>query len=115
MKKTYLLIFMVAAVVLLTSYATAFGQAAAAAPEEILSFNTGFLPMIIYLLCFCLIYKGIEIFQIALMRNNENKPIGYLVGIIAIIISVIITIKAFRNVNSLTKEVSKSIHKLWLP
>jgi len=42
-----------------------------------------------YLLCVYLVFKGIEIFQIALMSNRENRTIGMALGIIMIIASII--------------------------
>jgi hypothetical protein len=116
MKNTSLLIYLVAAIALLTSYTTAFAQRAAAAPETSnFMARAGFLPIIIYLLCVCLIYKGVEIYQIALMSNNENKTTGFVVGVIAIAISVIIAIIAFNMVNSITGNTEKMLNKIWFP
>ena len=42
------------------------------------------LPVITYLLCVYLIFKGMEIFQIAYMSNRENRTAGLIVGIGAI-------------------------------
>lgn len=115
MKKSSLLISLVAAVVLLASCVTVYAQGAAAPEASNFLARAGFLPIIIYLLCICLIYKGVEIYQIALMSNNENKTTGCVVGAIAITISVIITIIVINKVNSMTEETLKGIHKLWLP
>jgi uncharacterized membrane protein (DUF485 family) len=49
----------------------------------------GMLQIITYLLCVYLIYKGVEIFQVALMSNRTNRTAGIIIGICAIIGSVI--------------------------
>jgi uncharacterized membrane protein HdeD (DUF308 family) len=49
----------------------------------------GMLQIITYLLCVYLIFKGIEILQIALMSNRENRTSGIIIGIIMILISII--------------------------
>jgi uncharacterized membrane protein (DUF485 family) len=49
----------------------------------------GMLQIITYLLCVYLIYKGVEIFQVALMSNRANRTGGIVIGTLAIIISVI--------------------------
>jgi hypothetical protein len=38
------------------------------------------IPVITYLLCVYLIFKGVEIFQIAYMSNRENRTGGLIVG-----------------------------------
>lgn len=107
MKKTNLLIFIVAAVVLLEIFATDFAaaQGAAAAPEAARSFfslRAGFFQIIIYLLCICVIFKSVEICQIALMSNSDKKATGIMIGVVAIIISFIITMIVIFVVNALS-------------
>lgn len=48
----------------------------------------GLIQILIYLLGVYLIYKGIEIFQIALMSNREDRFWGLFIGVIAIIASI---------------------------
>ena len=47
----------------------------------------GYLQIIIYLLAVYLVYKGFEIFQIALVSNNESasRKAGLVLGVIMII------------------------------
>jgi hypothetical protein len=47
----------------------------------------GMLQIITYLLCVYLIYKGFEIFQIALMSNREARAGGLAIGLVAILAS----------------------------
>ncbi len=50
----------------------------------------GLMQIMIYLFCIYLIYKGVEIFQIALMSNVEQKsrPVGILLGVLSIIAAI---------------------------
>lgn len=48
----------------------------------------GMLQIITYLLCVYLIFKGIEIFQIALMSSRERRAPGLILGVIAIVVAV---------------------------
>ena len=43
------------------------------------------LTLIIYFLCVYIIFKGVEIFQIALMSNRENRSLGLIIGVLAIL------------------------------
>jgi hypothetical protein len=45
----------------------------------------GMLQIITYLLCVYLVYKGWEILQIALMSNRENRKVGIVLGVIAVV------------------------------
>jgi hypothetical protein len=49
----------------------------------------GMLQIITYLLCVYLVFKGIEIYQIALMSNREDRKGGLKLGAAMIVISVI--------------------------
>ena len=75
----------------------------------------GALQMIIYLMCFYLIYKGLEIFQIALMSNREDRFDGFVIGIIAIIASIIIAVVFINLIDSEVQTASERIKNLWLP
>lgn len=52
----------------------------------------GMLQIITYLLCIYLVFKGVEIYQIAAMSTKERKGGGIALGIIAIVLSIIIAI-----------------------
>jgi hypothetical protein len=45
----------------------------------------GMLQIITYLLCVYLVYKGWEILQIALMSNRENRKVGIVLGVVAVV------------------------------
>ncbi len=49
----------------------------------------GMLQIITYLLCVYLVYKGFEIFQIALMSNREERAAGLAIGLLAIVGSLV--------------------------
>ena len=114
MIKICLLTFIVAAVVLLASYADAFGQARVASERSLLPM-VGFVPIIIYLLCISIIYKAFEIYQIALMSNSKNKNSGIIIGAIAIGISVVITIIIDSMVRSQTEAAMEVFNSLTKP
>ena len=42
------------------------------------------LSLIMYFLCVYIVFKGVEIFQIALMSNRQDRTFGLIVGILAI-------------------------------
>lgn len=44
----------------------------------------GLMQIMIYMLAVYLVYKGIEIFQIALMSNRSNRAWGLILGSLAI-------------------------------
>ncbi len=50
----------------------------------------GMLQILTYLLCVYLVYKAVEIFQIALMSSKEGRGTGLFIGTIAIIASLVI-------------------------
>jgi uncharacterized membrane protein (DUF485 family) len=68
----------------------------------------GMLQIIPYLLCVYLIYKGVEILQVALMSNRTNRTAGIIIGIGAIIIS-LIAAGFFKNKSGRT-QVSRGCH-----
>jgi hypothetical protein len=48
----------------------------------------GMIQILTYLLCVYLVFKGFEIFQIALVSTSTNRSAGIVIGILAIILSV---------------------------
>lgn len=48
----------------------------------------GMLQILTYLLCVYLIFKGVEIFQIAFMSNRESRAAGMILGGLAIMAAV---------------------------
>ena len=48
----------------------------------------GMLQIITYLLCVYLVFKGVEILQIALMSNREDRRAGIAIGILCVCICI---------------------------
>ena len=67
----------------------------------------GMLQIMTYLLCVYLIFKGFEILQIALMSNRENRTAGLIIGIAAVVISVISASVFTSMIDSQAAQVSK--------
>ena len=66
----------------------------------------GMLQIITYLLCVYLIFKGIEIFQIALMGNPNKRAIGIVIGALMIVTSIIAAIIFTYMIDIQAKSVS---------
>jgi len=49
----------------------------------------GMLQILTYLLCVYLVFKGIEIFQIAFMSQRQERRAGLVIGVLAIILSIV--------------------------
>ncbi len=49
----------------------------------------GLMQIIIYMLAVYLVFKGIEIFQIALMSNRSDRTLGMLLGIGCIVVAML--------------------------
>lgn len=52
----------------------------------------GMLQIITYLLCVYLVYKGLEILQIGLASNNQNRKLMLVIGLIAFGLSVVLAV-----------------------
>jgi hypothetical protein len=50
------------------------------------------IPVITYLLCVYLVFKGVEIFQVALMSSRPDRKHGLLIGAGALSLSVLFAI-----------------------
>ena len=48
----------------------------------------GLMQIMIYMLAVYLVFKGVEIFQIAFMSNRDNRVLGMLIGVVFIFIAV---------------------------
>lgn len=48
----------------------------------------GLMQIMIYLLAVYLVFKGLEIFQIALMSNRDNRTMGLLLGAACIVVAI---------------------------
>ena len=47
----------------------------------------GLMQIMIYMLAVYLVYKGIEIFQVALMSNRANRTFGLILGVGCVIVA----------------------------
>lgn len=75
----------------------------------------GFIEVIIYLLCIYLVYKGVEIFQIAFTSNPENlykRKVGVVIGILAIIAAIIIGIGTVFLTFEMEKQMDKNLQNI---
>jgi hypothetical protein len=59
----------------------------------------GMLQIITYLLCVYLIFKGIEIWQIANVKSRESEGRGLYLGVAMIVISVIAALVFYTLIN----------------
>jgi hypothetical protein len=48
------------------------------------------LTLIIYFLCVYVVFKGVEILQIALMSSRENRKAGIVIGVLAVAASIVV-------------------------
>ena len=48
----------------------------------------GMLQIITYLLCVYLVFKGFEIAQLAITSSRENRAAAFVVGILAVVVSI---------------------------
>ena len=46
------------------------------------------IQILIFMLCVYLVFKGVEIHQIALMGNSENRGKGLTIGVLAIVAAI---------------------------
>jgi len=50
----------------------------------------GLMQIMIYMLAVYLVFKGVEILQIALMSSRSNRTLGIIIGILAIAIAIMV-------------------------
>lgn len=55
----------------------------------------GLIQIVIFILCVYIIFKGVEIYQIASMSVSEHRDKGKGLGVLMIIIAVIVAILGF--------------------
>lgn len=74
----------------------------------------GLMQIMIYLLCIYLVYKGIEIFQIAFCANPDtrSRPVALGIGILAVIASVGIALIFFFMTEGMAKSIGDNFNKL---
>ena len=73
----------------------------------------GMLQIIMYLLCVYLVFKGVEIFQIALMGANEKqRSKGYTLGVLMIAASIIAVVVFTALINNQAKSISEGLNEI---
>jgi TRAP-type C4-dicarboxylate transport system permease small subunit len=74
----------------------------------------GLIQLIIYLFCAYLIYKGFEIFQIALVSNPtyRSRNVGIIIGAVAIAVAVVISFVAIILMDEVTSKISNSFQNI---
>jgi hypothetical protein len=73
----------------------------------------GMLQIVTYLLCVYLIFKGVEIYQIAAMSSNaEKQPGGKRLGACMIVIAVICAIAFWYLIDSQAARIAGDVPKL---
>lgn len=71
----------------------------------------GILQIITYLLCVYLIFKGVEIFQIAYVSDRKLTDSAVILGILAIVASVVIAIAFSYWITIAAESVSNSLQR----
>jgi uncharacterized membrane protein (DUF485 family) len=73
----------------------------------------GMLQIVTYLLCVYLVFKGFEIFQIALMSSRDaSRNTGIVIGVLAICVSVVAAIFFAVNIDQQAARVSGAMSRM---
>lgn len=72
----------------------------------------GMLQIITYLLCVYLVFKGIEIWQIANVKSRENDGRGLYLGTAMIVISVILALVFYVLIDMQAEKVGSGMPRL---
>ena len=70
----------------------------------------GMIQILIYLLCIHLVFRGIEIYQIALMSSKEDNISGIKIGGVMLTISIIVALYFFYITEDFANSLSNSFH-----
>jgi len=69
----------------------------------------GMLQIITYLFCVYLIYKGFEILQIALMSSRDDRAIGLLIGVAAVVVAIGLALLFVKMIDAQATAVSSHV------
>jgi hypothetical protein len=69
----------------------------------------GMLQIITYLLCVYLVFKGVEILQIALMSSREDRALGIAIGVLSLVICVAAAYGFYNFINAQAESMSRSM------
>lgn len=74
----------------------------------------GLIQIIIYLLCIYLIYKGVEIFQIAFTSGETNRArkLGVVIGVLSIVAAVFIAFGAIFMTQEMVNKIGNNIQNI---
>jgi hypothetical protein len=72
----------------------------------------GMLQIITYLLCVYLVFKGIEIYQIAKMSTSEDRSAGLRLGKTMIVVSVIAAAVFYVLIDLQAEKISSNVPRL---
>lgn len=75
----------------------------------------GLMQIMIYLFGIYLVYKGVEIFQVAFVSNNPNKltkTVGIVIGVLSIVAAVLIGAGAIVMTESIVAHIGDNMPKL---
>lgn len=75
----------------------------------------GMLQIITYLLCVYLIFKGIEIFQIANVKSRENEGRGLVLGAVMVAVGVIAALVFYTWINQQAESINSNLPRLPTP
>lgn len=75
----------------------------------------GMLQIITYLLCIYLVFKAVEIFQIAYVSKGNKRDTGVRVGIVFIVLSVIIAVGFTLWADNQAESISNSLQSVPRP
>ncbi len=73
----------------------------------------GFMQIMIYLLCIYLVFKGVEIFQIALVspRDDQRRKLGMFIGVAMLISSFIAGAIALYLTESMAGQMQRTLER----
>ncbi len=74
----------------------------------------GLMQVMIYLLCVYLIFKGVEIFQIAFVSNNQTwmRPVGIVLGVVMTAGAVVVAVSAFLTTESMVANIGDKMNSI---
>jgi len=69
----------------------------------------GLIQILIYLACIHLVYKAVEIFQLAYVSDTKTRYNGIVFGILAIIISLLVSVGALGTMENIAAGVGNKL------
>ena len=68
----------------------------------------GMLQIITYLLCVYLVFKGVEILQIALMSSRQDRQSGLAIGILSLAVCILAALFFYHMINLQAESMSRA-------